>query len=356
MMIQPQQFKFIFYFQHKASVFLPLLSFLFLSCSNTDETVPNATIDCNPGQTVINSFENSDGINSIYDDGKLFILNNGSCSFFGQYFDPDFLEDNYAITDQGIFIRTDTNELFPINNNFIDTFENYDSFLSLFVQSTTDLDKFWNNMTLQSPAAPNLEDYVALRNCIFENTCDFIDNKIELVPDPTVATNTVLKFTAVAPTADMVTSKASLASVLPYFTKNDDLWFQADYFLNENKPYSLVDFESSFFFGSPGPRIIIRNNQIAFENKFGTKILYVQSNGISIPTASWFTLKVHLKFSDTNDGVLQVWQDDTLILDTTGINLPTSNAVQNSLEMGISASDVSSIIYMDNLRISDTSF
>ncbi|WP_299433711.1 heparin lyase I family protein [uncultured Aquimarina sp.] len=355
-MIQLQQFKLIFYFQYTGSVFLILLSFCFLGCSNTDESVPNNSVDCNPGQAIINSFENSDGINRIYDDGKLFIINNNSCSFFGQYFDPDFLEDNYAITDQGIFIRTDSGELFPINNNFTDTFENYDTFLSLFIQSTSDIDKFWGNMTLQSPTTPNLEDYVALRNCIFENTCDFIDNKIELAVDPTLATNTVLKFTAVAPTPDMVTSKASLASVLPYFTKSDDIWFQADYYLTENRPYSLVDFESSFFFGSPGPRIIIRNNQIAFENKFGTKILYTQSNGISLPTADWFTLKVHLKYSDTNDGVLQVWQGNILIIDTTGINLPTSNSVQNSLEIGISATDVSSTIYMDNLRISDTSF
>jgi len=49
--------------------------------------------------------------------------------------------------------------------------------------SVSDTNLYWNSFTLQSPAAPEVSDYVALRQCILNGTCTFIDNKIELVAD-----------------------------------------------------------------------------------------------------------------------------------------------------------------------------
>jgi len=177
-----------------------------------------------------------------------------------------------------------------------------------------------------------------------------------LVTDPANALNRVLKFTSVPPSANMVTAKSSISSSLNYYIKDSGIWFQADYYIGNGMPFSLVDFENAYFNQHPGPRVVIRNNKLEIENKFGAKLNYNNTSGISIPQNQWFNIKVHLKYSNKNDGIIELWQDGTLLISTTGINLPTSNSIQNKLEVGISATSIGCELYFDNMRISETPF
>ncbi len=292
----------------------------------------------------------------IYEDGKVYTNDNGSCVFILQYFDPNFLQDNYVTTASGVFLITDNGEFFPTKSNFIEDFESYSTFTDLFITSVSDTDLYWSSFTSQSPATPEVSDYNELRKCVLEGTCAFIDNKIELVTDPTNASNKVLKFTSVAPIATMITAKSSISSSINYFEKGSEVWYQADFYIESGMPFSLVDFENSYFESHPGPRVVIRGNKIEFENKFGAKLNIENTSGITISQNQWFTLKIHLKYSNENDGIIELWQDGAQIISAIEINLPTSNSIQNIVEVGVSATSEGSVLLLDNMRISELPF
>jgi Polysaccharide lyase len=293
---------------------------------------------------------------ALYADGKAYLLKKGQCSFVTQYFEPDFLTQNYQIDSTGIFIRTDAGDLFPTRNRYQDDFEGYTSFLDLFATGIQDTGKYFVVFTAQSPDNPEISDYVALRQCIMAGSCAFTDNKMELTTDPDNGANHVVRFTAVKPKRNMVTSKMSFDSPLPYFVKGMDLWYQADYKIEGAYPYSLVDFENPYFESSPGPRIVFADGALAWENKFGAKDKVLQSNPVRVPQNQWFRLKVHIYFTNTADGLVEIWQDGNLVLQANGKTLPTYNSVQNSLEVGISATSEATSVLLDNLRISDAPF
>ena len=312
--------------------------------------------DCNLKGPVLENFISPEG-NQIYifEDGKAYFNENGTCKFILQYFDPNFLFNNYKIDATGKFIKTE-GDLFPVKNNFTENMQTYSDFREMFLKSITDTNLYWNTFTIQSPAARSVNDYVALRSCILKNTCTFLDNKIELSSDPLDPSNKVLKFTSVAPSSNMVTAKASIESLICYYDKGSDLWFQSNYFIESGQPFSIVDFENSYFDERPGPRVVLRNNIISLENKFGSKKEYFQLSPIKVPANKWFTLKVHLKFSNTDNGIIELWQDGIKIISATGINLPSSNSIQNSIEVGITATSLSTVLLVDNILISDSSF
>lgn len=334
-------------------IFTSLSSLFLISCKKKESPEDQ----CPDASSLLSSFTDNSGNNiKIYNNGEAWILDDQTCTFVANYFDPQFIEKNYLITDSVIYIRTDDGDLFRTRNVFFEDFETANSFIDLLATSTADTGKYWTSFVLQSPLAPSVSDYVALRTCILNGTCDFLDNRIDLIEDPANAANKILQFTAVAPSANMVTSKSSFESALPYFPQNSDLWFEAKFNVRTNLPFSLVDFENNFFEESPGPRIVFRNNCLAVENKFGSKINYLQDNPIEFPIQTWVTVKIHLKFSSASNGLIQLWQNSNLIINKSGITLPLPNSIQNSLEIGISATSLNSILWVDDIRISDTEF
>ena len=335
-------------------LFIALISSLFVvSCKKKDSPEDQ----CPDSSGLLNSFIDNSGNNiKIYSNGEAWILDDETCSFVANYFDPQYIDKNYLITDSVIYIKTDDGNLFPTRNNYFETFESSNNFLELLATSIADTGKYWTSFVLQSPLAPTVSDYVALRTCLLNGTCNFLDNRIDLIEDPDNPSNHILQFSAVAPSANMVTSKCSFESALPYFPQGSDLWFEAKFNVRNNRPFSLVDFENNFFEESPGPRIVFRNNCLAIENKFGSKLNYLQDNPIEFPIQTWVSVKIHLKFSAANNGLVQLWQNGNLIIDKSGITLPLSNSIQNSLEVGISATSNNSILWVDDIRISDTEF
>jgi len=328
-----------------------ILAIVLVSCSKRTDLNPACSTD-----ELLTSFLTDDGIEVfIYNNGELYASSGETCEFQFQYFDPQELENAYQINNDGRFLVSGS-DLFPVKNDYSDDFESIPVFNNMIVQSLTDTHLFWTSFTLQSPSVPNVADYNALRACILDGSCTFIDNKIELAPDPVNSTNSTLKFTSVAPTSSMVTAKASLSSTLNYFVKDMDVWFQAEFYIESGQPFSLVDFESSYFESSPGPRVVIRNGKLEIENKFGTKANYSNTGNTLVPSNQWFNVKVHLKYSDTTNGIIELWQDGIKLINAVGITLPLPIAVQNTLEVGISATPETCIMYMDNLRISESQF
>jgi Polysaccharide lyase len=313
--------------------------------------------DCPTDVAVLEEFVNDGQEIAIYADGKAYTKKRGLCSDPITYFDPSFVAQNYFFDSSGVYIRTEDGALFPTRNRYQDDFEGYANLLDVFARSVQDTGKFWVGFTAQSPDHPEIADYVALRQCILGGTCAFADNKLELISDPTNAANHCLKMHAVKPSRKMVTSKMSIESPLPYFVKGMDLWFQADFYLNGSTfPYSLVDFENPYFEQSPGPRIVFDGQALAWENKFGAKDKTSQTAPVIVPTNRWFTLKVHIFFTNTADGLLEIWQDGLQVLRANGKTLPTANSIQSSLEVGISATSDENEIYLDNVRLSDVAF
>jgi hypothetical protein len=101
---------------------------------------------------------------------------------------------------------------------------------------------------------------------------------------------------------------------------------------------------------------LIRNNVLSVENKLGAKKEYFQSSPVNIQTNKWFTVKVHLKFNNGATGIIELWQDGTQVISATGINLPTSNSIQNRVEVGVTSTSVGCVLLVDNIRISASPF
>jgi len=325
-----------------------------LSCSDSIEDIAS----CENNSTILSTFQTQEGDNIvIYEDGSFYQVGN-NCNYIGQYFSPDFFDTFYETSGDGILLKVDDSTFYKPQATFFEDFENAVSFSDLFVSNADDRSRLFTQFTVQSPASPTVREYNALGACILDRTCDFIDNTISLAPDPTNPVNQVLKFYAVKPDPDMVTSKASIASSTVFFKSGDAIWFEAEYYVEgNNTPSTLVDFESSHFYGSPGPRIILSDMNIALENKFGAKSKYTQTTNPykQFPLNEWVTIKVHLLYHE-KEGIIQVWQDNQLIIDRIGRNIPLSIWVQSILEIGISATQDETTLYVDNVRFSDIAF
>ncbi|MBK9504013.1 MAG: hypothetical protein IPO03_01165 [Bacteroidetes bacterium] len=65
---------------------------------------------------------------------------------------------------------------------------------------------------------------------------------------------------------------------------------------------------------------------------------------------------MHFMFSETNNGYIELWQNGIRIMEVTGINLPLFNSIQNSLEVGISATQTGCVLLVDDVRLSPVPF
>jgi len=209
-------------------------------------------------------------------------------------------------------------------------------------------DDRWTTIDTLSPASPSLEDYVALRKKIFSGESDFLDNRIEAIDG-------MAKFTTHPPTKDMGTSKALLEHNRLWFVKGEHLWFRGRYLIKQGIPFTIVDFQERGRRYSPGPRITIWNHgYLGYELKSGWKPKRRQKQ-TKVPIGEWFDVTVHL-ILDEEEGLVQIWQNEDLILNETVATLPASNSLLNALEVGITASSEACELWVDDIEISHASF
>lgn len=218
----------------------------------------------------------------------------------------------------------------------------------------------WSELTLQTPRAPKIPDYVRLRHEILNHESDFQDARVE--PLAIAAHSGKLGLRCVCPPCpgSMICTKASLGSGLVYFIGGETLWYQAWYrVVGSQYPATLADFECSYTTSSPGPRICLsEDGSLEVELKALHKPRYrqPQSSRVQFPTDQWVCVTAAIDLH-VDDGRVRVWQDQQLVLDARGSTLPFPSAILCNLEIGISAHthrDQTAMLDVDDVRLSRT--
>lgn len=88
----------------------------------------------------------------------------------------------------------------------------------------------------------------------------------------------------------------------------------------------------------------------------GEDFLQNEGEEITFPKKIWVRLRVYLYLSPEQNGVMLVWQDNALVIDSVGITFPTADSVHDRLEVGITANgnrtnDIT--LYIDDISIWD---
>jgi hypothetical protein len=280
----------------------------------------------------------------------------GKWEFVKQVYDPDFYAKNYVEQEGTIYRKTAKGDLVPVRRRFADGFEDART-----IRDLISLERGWTEFTLQSPKFPQIRDYVQLRKRLLKGQSDFVDNRVEPTSEVVHSGRGALKTFCVAPSPAMVCAKSSIASELLHFVRGDDVWFSGWYQVPEGSgmPFTVMDLETTWISESPGIRIMIAGGKHAcFELKWGAKPKYRQPKGkeLPFPTGRWVHLKAHLKLSEKDDGVIELWQDGSKIVDARGQTLPLAHSIYNSFEIGISAHNdrgKPATLYVDDVAITD---
>ncbi|MCU0696252.1 MAG: hypothetical protein MUC96_06975 [Myxococcaceae bacterium] len=298
-------------------------------------------------------YELADGRGARVEAGEGFARAAGSTQwdFVGSLYEPTWYEDAYEVVECQV-LRRDDERRWPVRRVLRDDFEGAGDFLSRFGP-----DAGWTGVTLQSPSTPTVPAYVALRRCLFERTCDFRDNRFDLVEEP--GRGRFVRATSVAK-GPLVTAKASFESSLVYFIKGDVVTFTAKVRVVSGQPFSFFDLESGFIAESPGPRVFLSRGRagdeplhLAVELKFLDKPTFEPAPGTvrPFPLGEWVDVEVELRLDDGPAGVVKLRQNGELVVDARGQTLPLPDTVLDSLEVGVSATDVATVLDLDDVSI-----
>ena len=290
--------------------------------------------------------------------GSLYQVNasSGKWEFAQQVYDPDFYTKNYIERNGAVFRKNPDGEPLPVKKTFHEDFEGTRQLADLI-----GLKRGWTTCELQSPKTPTVNDYVKLRNRILKGEADFIDNRIEPSNELPHGGKTSLKTVSVPPSRGMVTAKASLSTELMHFVKGDDVWMSLWCHVPNGSgiPFTVLDLETTWIHQHPGMRIVLVDGKYAaFQMKGVDHTYFSQPKGkeTQFPTGRWVHLKSHLKLSEKDDGVIELWQDGKKIIDAHGQTLVFAHAIYNSFEIGVSAyngSDKPTTLYVDDVTISN---
>lgn len=296
----------------------------------------------------------ADGRGARVEAGEGFVRAAGSTRWerVASLFTPTWYEDGYEVTDCEV-ARRDEDRRWPVRRRLRDGFEGDDDFLSRFGPKTG-----WTGVTLQSPSTPTVPDYVALRRCLFERTCDYRDNRFDLLTEP--GRGGFVRATSVAE-GPLITAKASFESSLVYFIRSDVVTFSAKVRVVSGQPFSVFDLESSFIDQSPGPRLIFSRGRdgtepphLAVELKFLDKPTFEPAPGAvrPFPLGEWVDVEFVMRLDEAPDGWVQVRQNGELVVDAKGKTIPLPDSVLDSAELGISATDVDTVLDLDDVSLS----
>jgi hypothetical protein len=324
--------------------------------SAEDTGPPTATIDPVDDAEVKLSLVQEGKTLKLYR-GGIYCVNerSGRWDFIAEGYDPEFYEKNYVEQDGAIFRKHENGKLYRVGREFSDDFEGART-----IGDLIGLERGWTAFTLQSAKSPTVADYVRLRNRILTGRGDFLDNRIGPSVEVAHGGQTALKAYSVPRSGDAVTNKASLETELIHFVRGDDVWFAGWYYVpaEGGMPFTLMDLETTWFKEHPGIRIMVFGEKyLGVELKWGAKPMYRQPRGkeIVFPRAKWVQVRFHTMLSEKDDGVVELWQDETKIVDARGQTLPLAHTIYNSLEVGISAHSIGPLpatLFVDDVSIS----
>ena len=166
------------------------------------------------------------------------------------------------------------------------------------------------------------------------------------------------------PKPNFSASKADIVRELLSFKWGEHVYFSGWYYLVRNKSAQnlfLWDLEAPKESSvSPGRRIFLSGKDFIVSDlgKSWDSAKFRQEKGkeISFPKDRWVNLKIHMFLSEGNDGTMEVWQDNTKVLDAKGKTLPSRRAIYERLQVGITANggEHNQTLYVDDIAISKT--
>jgi hypothetical protein len=300
----------------------------------------------------------------LTDKGELYRVDDrtGKWHYHDTVFDPEGMLASYRVEGDVVSrISPETNESVATIRNWVEGFEDLPAGVDG-TRKMIGIERGWGALTLQSPTTPEVSDYVELRRKIIDEGAAFVDASV--APDDQRFRSGSRSLKCVAPPcpANMITCKSSISSPLVYFRKGDDFWFRAYFFAESSRPYSIMDLECEWIKQHAGIRLCIdENGLLGVELKALDKPKYLQrgEHPVVFPLGQWVEVKAHFLLSHDDTGVIQVWQDNELIVDTHGVTLPLKRVIYSSLEIGISAhsyGDQPCQLWVDDLEVSDKPF
>ncbi len=294
----------------------------------------------------------------LADDGNVFrvISERGTWTWVDRIFDPESIARMFVKEGDAVYrVDPDSGKRYQLLKEFSDDFENVpedaDGLRSLIGE-----ERKWTEFTLQTERTPTVSDYVQLRNQIMKAEAGFLDASVG--PSKLQAHNGQQSLRCFCPAkiSDMVCAKASIGTGFVYFEQDDHFWFQAWFRIDgATRPFTLADLEDREVKESPGIRLMLFDgDELGVELKALDKPKYRQATDrkVSFPTDQWVRVTWHVHLHP-DDGHVQVWQDEQLVVDSRGPTLPFRGAVYDSLEVGISAhsfGDQPATLFVDDVR------
>lgn len=351
------------------AVSLGLFAFGFLVLMNMDS---GGGISVNESQ-IIHRWYSTDSRELALVENKVYeVVDNNQFRYLVDYYDADYFSKNYVV-EQGVVYRTfdfDGPAWLRTDNSLSDGFETYSSINDLIftaddlmgqevmvgkvkVYDPGDLGTTWTALTLQSSSYPTVKDYVELRHQILEGPTDFEENKVEVSQTRSVSGDTSLRFESIDPGNNLPTAKASIATENVFFEAGDDFWFKGMFYIEEGMPQTILDLESTWLLESSGIRVAFSENGAPYvELKAFEKPVW-RNRDFRMPTNRWVEVKVHFGL-DTKDGTIEMWIDDEKVIDGKGQTIPLANVPLDSVEIGITATNQATVLYIDGVIISES--
>jgi hypothetical protein len=285
--------------------------------------------------------------------GQVFELkNDGKRELRDTLYDGDFIRKNYK-TDGKTTFRSDldTGKNYAVFETFQEGFENANK-----IQDLIGPQYNWSSMTLLSPAAPGVQDYVKLRQQIIDKGAAFKDNSITLNTEIVHSGKKSLKFYAVKPSRKMAITKTTLDNELLFFKRGDRVTMTGWFYIAQGTPFGLMDIESNYINQGPGMRVLLSENlEPRIELKWAEKPTYRTARGSDarLPRGQWVKLSLHLYLSEKTDGQVRFSINDKVVIDQQGQTLPVADAVYNRLQLGITANpkNTTTVLYVDDLSL-----
>lgn len=282
--------------------------------------------------------------------GEAYKRDGSNWSHFASVYDPDFFQKNYVVENGVVHRLDDEGKRHVVSKSFRSGFEGGAS-----VRELIGVEPGWTSFVLQSPATPTIKDYVRLRAEILKGKASFVDNRVEPSREFSQSGQQALKCVSRAPSWGMVCAKASIETELIHFVEGDDFWFSGWFLIQDGKPLTLMDLETVWATEHPGIRIQFDDEGALFvELKWAGKPTFRQPRDARtlFPHRQWVHVVTHFKLHAGNKGVVRVWQDGRKIIDATGQTLPFAQAVYNSLEVGITATQHDATVFVDAVEVS----
>jgi len=295
----------------------------------------------------------------LADDGNVFRIINerGTWTWVDRIFDPESIARNIVKEGETLFrVDPDSGKRYQLLKEFADGFEDVPEDVDG-LRSLIGEERKWTEFTLQTPQTPAVSDYVALRNQILNNKAGFLDASVGPSKLHAHSGQQSLRCICPAKSSRMVCAKASLGTGFVYFEQNEHFWFQAWFRIDgSTRPFTLADLEGREVKESPGIRLMLFDGQeLGVELKALEKPQYRQTSESKVvfPTDQWVQVTWHV-FLHPDEGHVQVWQDEQLVVDRHGPTLPFRGMMYDSLEVGISAhsfGDEPATLFVDDVRI-----